>query len=367
MKTTLRDIARYAQVHHSTVAHVLNGARGNTRVSPETRQRVLQAAAELGYTANRAAQQLKTGRSRVVGLLVGPLENPFFARMVSLCEEALERRGYDMVLAVRRDDEVNDLHLLQGLISRQLDGLLLWSETITQVRERVQQPDMTRTVIMGYEVPGRDSVAGLMHTGVQAALEHFVSQGRRRIGYLAPVASLTRRGDPRHDLYSHAIAELGQPPRVYSYAGTSFDYAAARACAEALSQDPDRPDALLCFNDAAALGTMMGIRRCGLRVPEDIAMIGCDDVPLAAQLDVPLTSIAYPLVDMCAIAVRMLLERVEEKGMSLQDVPARYISLPTLLHVRESSDCRKIGSSESDRTLVSRAGSFCSTVPQERT
>jgi len=341
VKATIRDIARHAQVHHSTVAHILNGARGNTRVSPQTRQRVLEAAEALGYTANRAAQQLRTGKSRVVGLLVGPLENPFFARMVSLCEEALERRGYDMVLAVRRDNEVNDLHLLQGLISRQLDGLLLWSETITQVRERVQQPDMARTVILGYEVPGRDSVAGLMHTGVQAALEHFVAQDRRRIGYLAPVASLDRQGDPRHALYRHAIAELGQPPRVYSYAGTSFDYAAARACAEAFCREPDRPDALLCFNDAAALGAMMGIRRSGLQVPNDIALIGCDDVPLAAQLDVPLTSIAYPLADMCAIAVRMLLERIEENGMSLEDEPARYVSLPTLLQVRESSDCRR--------------------------
>src|SRR5579871_4050789 len=158
-KTTLRDIARRAHVHQATVAHVLNGAGGNTRVSDETRSRVLEAARELGYTANRAAQQLKTGRSNVVGLLVGPLENPFFAHMVSLCGEELARNGFDMVLAMRQENEVNDLHLLQGLVSRQLDGLLLWSETNTEVRERVQQPDMAVTVIMGYQVPGRDCVA----------------------------------------------------------------------------------------------------------------------------------------------------------------------------------------------------------------
>src|SRR5579859_1389778 len=119
LRTTLRDIAHHAQVHTSTVAHVLNGAGGNTRVSPETRKRVLAAAAALGYSANRAAQQLKTGRSRVIGLLVGDLENPFFARMVALCSEAIERQGYDIILAMRRDKDVNDLHLLQGLASRQ--------------------------------------------------------------------------------------------------------------------------------------------------------------------------------------------------------------------------------------------------------
>lgn len=335
LKTTLRDIARYAKVHHSTVAHVLNGAGGNTRVSEETRERVLQAAKALGYTANRAAQQLKTGRCYVVGLLVGTLENPFFARMVSLCGEALERNGYDMVLAVRRENEFNDVHLLQGLVSRQLDGLLLWSETNTEVRERVQQPDMECTVIMGYKVDGRDCVSGDLLQGMEEALDHFIAQNRQHIGYMAPVASLKRPGDPRYSVYCRKMEEIGQPQRIYTYAGASYDSAAARLCAEAMCGGPDRPDALLCFNDMAALGASFGIRHCGLQIPEDIAIVGCDDIPLITHLDVPLTSIAYPLPEMCALAVQMLLERIEAKEN--EPIPARHQLLPTMLRIRKSS------------------------------
>ncbi len=342
VRTTLRDIARQAKVHTSTVAHVLNGAGGNTRVSSETRERVLEAAAALGYSANRAAQQLKTGRSRVIGMLVGDLENPFFARMVALCSEALEREGYDIILAVRRDTEINDLHLLQGLVSRQLDGLLLWSETLTEVRDRVQQPDMERTVIMGLELPGRDCASGLMDVGLQAALNHLLAQGRTKIGYLAPALSIGRTGDPRHDTYTRELAGAGLPPRIYTYDGVSHDAAAARACAEAICRSPDPPDALLCFNDMAAIGALMGVRHAGLRVPHDIALVGCDDIPLAAQMDVPLSSIAYPLPELCAAAARMLIERVrawDDQGeQAMGNLPARLVQFPTVLRVRASSD-----------------------------
>lgn len=337
MKTTLRDIARYAQVHHSTVAHVLNGAGGNTRVSPATRQRVLEAAEALGYTANRAAQQLKRGKSHVVGLLVGPLENPFFARMVSLCGEALEQHGYDMILAVRRQDEVRDLHLLQGLLSRQLDGLLLWSETITETRERVQQPDMAATVVLGYEIPGRDSVAAELETGVQAAIEHLRVQGCRRIGYLAPRVSLNRQGDPRHDLYCGLMDSDGQPARIYAYDGSAFDIQSAARRAEQMALEAEPPDGLLCFNDMVAIGALMGARRAGQRVPHDIALIGCDNLPLAAEMDVPLTSIDYPLSEMCRIAVEMLLERMGARHPSGESAPPRFRLLQTELCIRTSS------------------------------
>ncbi len=337
MKTTLREIARQANVHISTVSYILNGARSTTRVSENTRQRVLEVAERLGYTPNRAAQQLRTRRSRIIGLLVGGLENPFFARMVSLCSEALERQGYDVVLAARRSDEANDLHLLQALISRQLDGILLWSETVTEVRERAQQPDMATTIVLGYPIPGRDCVAANLEVGVRTAMEHLQSQGHTRIGYFAPLQAIGHEGDPRHDIYCRYMQEQGNAPRICSYEGSAFDVAAARRRAETLADDPQRPDALLCFNDMAAIGALMGLRRKGLRVPQDMALVGCDDLPLAAELDVALTSIHYPLEEMCRLAVTMLMERIRVPEDADQSPPARFVELPTTLHIRESS------------------------------
>jgi len=322
---TLREIAHRADVHYATVSTILNGSKSSTRVSDETRQRVLAIAGELGYSANRAAQQLRTRRSRVVGLLTGGLENPFFARMVSLCSEYLENEGYDTILATRRRDEANDLHLFDTLISRQVDGILLWSETDTQVGERIAvEPELAaRVVVMGFQIPPCSGAAASLYEGVAAALEHLREQGCERVGYFAPRVALGRHGDPRHEVYLRTMEEWGAPARVYDFDGTGYDVAAARTRAEALGAEMaalppgERPDALLCMNDMAAFGAMTGLRRCGLRIPEDIALVGCDDLPLASQLDIPLTTVAYPLADVCQAAVRMLLERVNNP----EDIP----------------------------------------------
>jgi LacI family transcriptional regulator len=345
MKTTLREIARQAQVHQSTASHVLNGTGGSTRVSEETRERVLQVARQLGYSANRAAQQLRTRRSNVVGLLVGELENPFFARLVSLCTAELERAGYESVLAMRRQGEVSDLHLLQTLLSRQVDGLLLWSESITEIRDWLEKTvNVPDVVVLGYKIEGCDSVEASLHVGVEEALMHLVEQGFQRIGYLVPSGSVQSVGDPRTDVYRRVMEQAGRPVRIYAYEGVAHTPEAARCYAEriACERPEERPDALFCFNDMTAMGAMMGLRRKGLRIPQDIALVGCDGLPMVEQMDVPITSISFPLEEMCRAAVPMLLERVESRAESSGDkmtLPPRYHVFPTKLSVRESSRC----------------------------
>ncbi|HVK02206.1 MAG TPA: LacI family DNA-binding transcriptional regulator [Armatimonadaceae bacterium] len=340
MKPTLREIARQARVHQSTASCVLNGSGGSTRVSAETRQRVLDIARQLGYTANRAAQQLRTRRSQVIGLLVGELENPFFARLVSLCTAELEKAGYESVLAMRRQNEVSDLHLLQTLASRQVDGLLIWSESITEIRQWLEAaPRTPNAVVLGYELPGCDTVAAALDGGVRAAMQHLIDQGYQRIGYLAPDYAMHSVGDPRADVYRESLRAAGRPPYLYPYGGASHTPEAARVRAEeiACQRPEERPDALLCFNDMTAVGALMGLRRKGLRVPYDIALVGCDDLPIVSQMDVPITSIAYPLEEICRTAVAMLLDRLDSDRIQGGDIPPRYRLLPTTLSVRESS------------------------------
>lgn len=342
-KVTLREVAHKAQVHYATASTVLNDSKGSTRVSQETCQRIFQAAEELGYRVNRAAQQLRTQRSRVAGLLTGDLENPFFAHMVSLCSEALEGEGYDVVLATRRRDERSDMHLLESLLSRQIAGVLIWSETFTEVREKLRRRGAANVVVMGMNIPGYDSVAAVLENGVAQALTHLKEQGYSRIGYFAPSRMLNRRGDPRDLIYREKMAEWGRPERIISYEGTAFDVAAARAAAETLAESmaqmpaDERPDALFCFNDMNAFGVMMGLRRKGLRIPEDVALVGCDNLPLAMQLDVPLTTIDYPLEAVCQSAVRLLVSRIREAHDSLPPESRHTELLQTRLVVRESS------------------------------
>ena len=342
-RTTLREVAQKAQVHYATASTVLNGSKGSTRVSEETCRRVFQSAEELGYTVNRAAQQLKTQRSRVVGLLTGDLENPFFARMVSLCSEALEQNGYDVVLATRRRDAGSDLHLLESLVSRDLAGVLIWSETLTEVRSQIARRGIANVVVMGMSIPGYDSVAGTLEPGVEAALAHLRAEGHSRIGYFAPENLMHRTGDPRGRIYRETMAAWGCPARLYSYSGTASDVAAARTAADKFAEewarlpDGERPDALFCFNDMNAFGAMTALRRRGLTVPDDVALASCDDLPLARHLDVPLTTIRYPLEALCETAVRLLVTRITDGYAGQPSAPYSAELFPTELVVRESS------------------------------
>lgn len=343
MKATLREIAREAGVHQSTASHVLNSAGGSTRVSPETRERILAAAGSLGYKANRAAQQLRTRRSKIIGLLAGDLENPFFARLVSLCTIELEKAGYECVLAMRRQGEVSDLHRLQALASGHVDGLLIWSETTSETRTWLEQSSASvNAVVMGYRLSVCDSVEAALGQGVVDALDHLIGQGARSIGYVTPASALVSTGDPRIGTYNDVLTRIGMPRRIYTYEGSAGTPEAARVRVEQLVSEErpsDRPDALLCFNDMTAIGALMGLRRRGVRVPHDMAIVGCDDLPLVSQMDVPITSISYPLEEISRTAVRFLLDRLalsEKERKETQSV-GRYEIIPATLQIRESS------------------------------
>lgn len=328
-------------MHHGTVSIILNGTRGGTRVSEDTRQRVVRVAQQLGYEPNRAAQQLRTRRSNVVGLLVGDLENPFFARLVSFCTAALEDAGFDSVLAMRRHGEISDMHHLKALASRQVDGLIVWSETDTATRAWLEKSHgQQNLVILGHKIPGYDSVDAALATGVRNALTHLISQGCRRIAYLAPEPSLASTGDPRPGVYREFLEDAGLPVRILSYDGVSHSPEAACFRAEKIALLPpdERPDALFCFNDLTAIGALLGVRRAGLRVPEDIAIVGCDGLPLASQLDVPITSIVYPLEEMCREAVALFRSRLEaDTDPNQEPLPIRHKSFTAPLALRASS------------------------------
>jgi LacI family transcriptional regulator len=336
-RTTLRDVAKLANVHYATASTVLNGSKGSTSVSEATAKRVMQAARDLDYKVNRSAQQLRTQRSSIVGLLTGDLENPFFAHMVSACSASLEAAGYDIVLASRRRDEYGDSHLRQSLLSRDLAGVLVWSETRTEVRERIAASGIANVVVLGMTIPGYDCVAGLMDPGLVAAFDHLHDEGWRRIAYFSPSHLLVRDGDVRYRTYQNKMAEFGQQEIVIAYPGSVSDVGAAFAAAEAIAKQPaaDRPDAIFCFNDMNAIGAMMGLRRAGLRVPDDIALVGFDNLRLSAQLDVPLTTVDYPLDAICRSATDMLLRRMAADPHDAAKPHTEHLT--TSLIVRESS------------------------------
>jgi LacI family transcriptional regulator len=331
---TLKKVALSAGVHASTAAVVINGARSSTVVSAVTRQRVLDAADRLGYRPNRAAQALRRQRTMTVGLSAGPVRNPFFAEMATLLEGFLLDAGYEVVVVMDAGRYRDDKALLETLCARGVDGIIVWSERDTEGRRMVEGGVGCPVVIFGYPSPHVDSVTTDFGLGARLAANHLLETGRRRIGYFCPSESLTLwSGNLRMRNFCDTVTANGAMPAAFPYESTLGDIGRARSAAEVIGRSPERPDGLLCFNDLVAIGAMMGLRRAGLRIPEDVAVIGFDDIPLAAQLDIPLSTVDLPLEDVCRTAVDLLLSRL---GGDLHGPPKNVVIEPRLI-IRASS------------------------------
>jgi DNA-binding LacI/PurR family transcriptional regulator len=331
---TLETVAQEAKVHVATAATILNGAKSNTRVSSETRQRVMDVAARLGYRPNRLAQNLRRQRTMTVGLVAGTVENPFFAHMATLCERFLLDAGYELVMAMDAGRFRDDRSLLETLFARGVDGVIYWNGRESEGRRLVEEGVSVPVVLCGYASPRVDSVGVDFYGGAQMAMEHLLARGCRRIAYFIPSeAEQLTTAQMRVQSYRDALAAHGLEPRVIPYEGTVGDIGHAREAAEALGRGDNPPDALFCFNDLAAVGAMMGLRRAGRRVPEDVAVVGYDAIPLAAELDVPLTTVDMPIEDVCRAAVEMLMRRF---GPDAPEEPQSVVLVPRVV-VRASS------------------------------
>jgi LacI family transcriptional regulator len=331
---TLALVAREAGVHTATAATILNGAGGNTRVSVETRARVMEVAARLGYRPNRMAQSLRRQKSNTIGLLGGSVENPFFAHLATRLERVLLEAGYELVMAMDMGLYRDDRALLETLISRGVDGIVYWNGRATEGRRLAESGVNVPVTIIGYPSDQLDSVAPDFALGADMAVRHLVVTGHQKIAYFCPSESrLLWTGERRETAYRDAVLSSGGTPRIISYESALFDVGRAREAAETVGRSADFPDALFCFNDIAALGAMMGLRRAGLTIPKDVALAGFDNIPLGAELDVPLTTVDMPIEEVCQAAVELLTKRLSATPPS---TPQRVNLAPRLI-VRASS------------------------------
>lgn len=333
-RVTLVTVAQAAKVHVSSAAIVLNGAGGNTRVSEETRRRVLEAADRLGYRPNRQAQNLRRRKSLTIGLVAGSVQNPFFAQMATLCERYLLKHGYELLMAMDAGLYRDDRALLDMMLKRGVDGVFLWSERDTEGRRWVEDGVGCPVVIFGRPSERVDTVTTDFEAGIRLGVEHLASLGRRKIEYLCPSEALTLwSGQQRRQSFLDAMQDLGRPALAHCYEGELGGMSQAREAAEILGRSGNCPDALVCFNDLVAVGALMGLRRAGRAVPKDVAVVGFDDIPMAAELDIPLTTLDMPLSDICETAVAALVQRLSGKS---PDVPRQVLLQPNLI-VRASS------------------------------
>jgi len=278
---TLKDVAKAAGVHPTTVSSVLNNASGNSRFGEATRRKVNQAAKRLGYAQNRIASSLRTRKTGTVGLVAGNIQNPFFAALSLQLERHLRAVGYDLLLTCHGADSAHDeRHLALMLLGRSVDGLLIWSEQRDGRTLRLPSGLRTPRVWMGHGPRNEPAATIDIAAGIELALSHLQQLGCRRLGYYAPSYAQTA-GLPksRPDILDETCQKLGMPSSVrLFFSEQSWNLGAAVQCATPLVLTARREgvDAVLAYNDISAVGWHIAAQQIGFQVP----VIGFDGSPL---------------------------------------------------------------------------------------
>ncbi|TDQ55421.1 LacI family DNA-binding transcriptional regulator [Actinorugispora endophytica] len=302
----MSDVARATGVHITTVSRALRGSEG---VGNATAERVRRAARELGYLPHPAAASLRTGRSKMIGVVVPRLTDLVLATVYEGIEEGSAAAGYQAVVANSGDDRAVQRLRVEALLGARVDGLILGdARTDSPLVGELVERGVT-TVLTSRRLPGVPSVTCDDPLGGALAAEHLLGLGHRRVAVIAgePYAST---GIERTAGFLRACADAGVDVPADRVLNSRFDVRGGREAAEALLALSPRPTALFAVNDFAAIGAMGAIRDAGLRVGDDIAVVGYNDVPLASELPVALTTVRSPMRAMGREAARTLVRLI---------------------------------------------------------
>ena len=327
---TIHDIAREAQVSAMTVSRALNNRPG---VSENTRERVRAVAQDLGYVANVQAKRLAGGKTQVVGMVVPDIGTEYVGEIVRGVGDALERSGYDLLLYTTHRDPDRERERLFGVAKGMADGMLsLLPKTIDhhiKLLEKLKLP----VVIVDHL--GADTKLPMIGTdnfrGACQAVQHLTELGHKRIGFITGDLE-TGAATERLRGYREGLKSAGLPFDEVLVRESDFYQPRSFEAATELLLLPNPPTALFASNDVSAYGAVAAVQELNMRVPDDVSVIGFDDIPSARQVHPSLTTIRQPLYDMGAAATRLLLSLLEGGKAG---VPR--ISLPTTLVEREST------------------------------
>lgn len=353
MPVRMKDIALELGLSVVTVSKVL---RNHPDIAEKTRERVLKRVKELDYQPNLMARSLVTGRSYLIGLVVPDLLHPFFAEVAKALSAAIGERGYSLILSSSDENPELETRELHQLIARQLDGLVIAScgasaDAFAKLQRRNQA-----YVLMDREIPGLEAnFVGVNDAMVgRIATEHLIEQGCRRVAHIRGRDNST--GTRRFEGYRAALEGRGLR---YSddlvVAQSSVDAESVRMGAEAmrvlLGRKP-RPDGVFAYNDPLAIGAIHAIFEAGLRIPEDIALIGSGNLHYDDSLRVPLSSVDQHTAAIGKRTANILLRLIESK---VPPRPTRVILEPSLA-VRASSMKKAARRASSSAARIARTG-----------
>ncbi len=335
MTVTIKDIARHAGVSHSTVSRALNGS---PLIGGPTTDRVRRAAAELGYFPSAAARTLKTNRSRVLGVVISNVDDPFFSEILQGIEEAARVGGYSLFMAASGHDADRERDIVRIMREHRIDGLILCSTAFSSEQGRqLSSYDIPMIVINNQaEEEYRYSISHDDLYGSRQVTRHLIGLGHRRLAYLGFPGS-GRTNLKRLSGYREEMRMAGlHASEDYELAAAASDLATGRAALQQYLALAERPTAVVCYNDMLAIGLLQGLQEQGVEVPRDCSIAGFDNIEFSAYTNPPLTTFDQPKRSIGAEAARVIL-RLVEAGPSSPGSGPEAVLLKGRLVVRGSS------------------------------
>jgi LacI family transcriptional regulator len=307
---TIPEVARRAGVSVGTVSNVLNHPE---LVAPKTRERVQQVIDELGFVPNGSARQLRTGYTQSIGLVVLDVSNPFFTEVARGAEDAANTREYMVILCNSKNSLQREERHLRVLEEQRVAGILITPVFSSPIdAQRLRQ--LGTSVVLLDRLSSDQQFCSISVDDVfggELAGKHLLMHGHRRIGYIHGSLSVTQYADRLKGL-CRALAEGGlDPDESLILMAAEFDNArGGEICAEQFLHLPDRPTALFCGNDYLAMGVMYTLARHQIHIPQDVTLIGYDDIELASMLTTPLTTIRQPMYELGYAAAELLMKEI---------------------------------------------------------
>lgn len=303
---SIKDIARVAKVSHSTVSRALHNS---PLVSHETAQRIREIAREKGYRPSAVARSLVTRRTKTIGVVVTRIADPFIAEVVNGIEEVANDHGYSVFLANSNANPDREVKVVHSFHERRVDGILVTASRVGALYMPLLTEMRVPTVLINNQHPG-EFVHSVMIDNVTAssqATEHLIQLGHKRIAYIGDQYGF-QSDTERFAGYRRAleIADVPFLPELIAHGDGNAE--GGMHAMQKLLETVDPPTAVFCYNDMSALGALRSIRAKGMRVPEDISVVGFDDLFIASYTNPALTTISQPMKQMGSTAMEILLK-----------------------------------------------------------
>ncbi|MCZ0756642.1 catabolite control protein A [Anoxybacillus sp. J5B_2022] len=330
MNVTIYDVAREANVSMATVSRVVNG---NPNVKPSTRKKVLEAIERLGYRPNAVARGLASKKTTTVGVIIPDISSIFFAELARGIEDIATMYKYNIILSNSDQNKEKELHLLNTMLAKQVDGILFMGGNITEEHvNEFQKSDVP--IVLAATIEENHLIPSVNIDYEQAAFEaviHFLEKGHTRVAYITGPAN-----DPINTKklagYRRALEAQGIAYDEALIVEGDYSYDSGIEAYEKIAELEEKPTAVFAGTDEMALGIIHGAQDHGVQVPEQLEVIGFDNTRLATMVRPRLTTVVQPMYDIGAVAMRLL-----TKYMNKEHVENHIVVLPHRIEYRQST------------------------------